>query len=88
MPLEGNGCNGTCSGKEDASGEGTDGENGPEEIDRVREWAAVLLCETNDVRKGEVGGELRLTLGGRRAGSVSTSGLLRAGIPGPKGGRD
>jgi hypothetical protein len=80
-------------GKEEASGEGTDGTNGPEEIDRVREWVAVLLCETNDARKGEVGGELRLILGGRRAGipvlsGESTSGVLRAGIPGPKGGRE
>lgn len=80
-------------GKEEASGEGTEGRNGPEEIDRVREWAVALLCGTKDVRNGDVGGELRLILGGRRAGipvpsGGSTSGLLRAGIPGPKGGRE
>lgn len=80
-------------GKDEASGEGTDGANGPEEIDRVREWVAVMLGGTNDVRKGEVGGEWRLTLGGRRAGIPVPSGggtleLLRAGIPGPRGGRE
>ena len=93
VPLEGNGCNGTWEGKDEASGEGTDGTNDPEEIDRVREWAAVLLCGTKDVRNGEVGGEWRLIAGGRGADFPVPSGgckldLLRAGIPGPKGGRE
>lgn len=92
MPPEGNGCNGTWAGNEAASGEGTDGRNGPEEIDRVREWA-VPLDGTNDARKGEVGGELRLIVGGLRAGIPGPSGggmlgLLRAGIPGPRGGSE
>lgn len=64
----------------EARGEESDGMNGPEEIDRVREWAEVLLCERNEVRKGEVGGELRLTVGGRRAGIPAPSGGSPLGL--------